>query len=119
MRTVSWLLGAALGLIAGGAVLAAGVLALLLLVPSAVWAAREKARPAGLGGLIVGLGGGMAGLLVLADAACSASNVSGPNHVSACVPPDLAPWFAAAGALMAIGVAVSLLAARPDRAPRT
>lgn len=76
MRTGSWLLGAALGLIAGGAVVAAGVLALLLLIPAVVWAAREKARPIGLGGLIVGVGAGVTGLLALANARCTASNVS-------------------------------------------
>ena len=47
MRVVSWLLGIALGLIAGGAVLEAGVLALLLLVPAIVWAARGKGWPLG------------------------------------------------------------------------
>ena len=66
MRMVSWLLGIALGLIAGGAVLEAGVLVLLPLVLAVVWAAREKARPLGLGGLFIGLGAGSAGLLAFA-----------------------------------------------------
>ena len=109
MRMVSWFLGTALGLIAGGAVLVAGVLALLLLVPAAVWAAREKARPLGLGGLFIGLGAGSSGLLALANARCAASNVSGPNYFSECVAPDLTAWFVAAAVLAAIGSAVSLL----------
>lgn len=114
---MSWFLGIALGMIAGGAVLVAGVLALLLLVPAVVWAAREKARPLGLGGVFIGLGAGSAGLLALANARCAASNVSGPNYFSECVPPDLTPWFVAAAALAAIGIAVSLLgiARKQDR----
>ncbi len=109
MRMVSWLLGIALGLIAGGAVLVAGVLVLLLLVPAVVWAAREKARPLGLGGLFIGLGAGSTGLLAFANARCAASNVSGPNYFSECVPPDLTAFFVAAAVLAAIGVGVSLL----------
>jgi hypothetical protein len=109
MRVVSWFLGIVLGLIAGGAVLEAGMLALLLLAPAVVWAAREKARPLGLGGLFIGLGAGSAGLLVLANARCAASNVSGPNYFSQCVPPDLTAFFVAAAVLAAIGVGVSFL----------
>ena len=109
MRMVSWFLGIVLGLIAGGAVLEAGMLALLLLAPAVVWAAREKARPLGLGGLFIGLGAGSAGLLVLANARCAASNVSGPNYFSQCVPPDLTAFFVAAAVLAAIGVGVSFL----------
>ena len=109
MRAVSWFLGIALGMIAGGAVLVAGVLALLLLVPTVVWAAREKARPLGLGGLLIGLGAGSAGLLALANARCAASNVSGPNYFSECVAPDLTPWFVVAVVLGCVGIAVSLL----------
>lgn len=117
MRAVAWFLGMALGLIAGGAVLVAGVLALLLLVPAVVWATREKARPLGLGGLFVGLGAGSAGLLALANARCAASNVSGPSYFSECVAPDLTPWFVAAAVLAAIGIAVSLLGIARKQAP--
>jgi hypothetical protein len=109
MRAVSWFLGIALGLIAGGAVLVAGVFTLLLLVPAVVWAAREKARPLGLGGVFLGLGAGSAGLLALANARCAASNVSTPNYFSECVPPDLTVFFVAAAVLAAVGVGVSLL----------
>src|SRR5450756_3167596 len=45
MRSVSWLVGIALGVIAGGATLVVGVRALLVLVPGLVWAARERSRP--------------------------------------------------------------------------
>ena len=110
MRVVSWLLGIALGLITGGAALEAGVLVLLLLVPATAWASREKARPLGLGGLILGLGAGMAGLLALANARCAASNVSGPNDYSGCVAPDITPFLVVAAALVMIGSAVSFAA---------
>lgn len=109
MRRVSWLLGLALGLLAGGAVLVAGWLALLLMVPAGVWAAREKARPLGSGGLLIGLGAGMAGLLALASARCASSNVSAPNYAAECVAPDLTPYLVAAAALVVIGACVSLL----------
>jgi hypothetical protein len=88
MRVVSWFLGIVLGLIAGGAVLEAGMLALLLLAPGVVWAAREKARPLGLGGLSIGLGAVSAGLLVLANARWAASNVSGPDCFPGCQAPS-------------------------------
>ncbi len=108
MRVVSWVFGIALGLIAGGAALVVGVLALLVLVPAVVWAAREKARPLGLGGLIIGLGAGMAGLLVLANARCAASNGSGPNSFTECVAPDVTPYLVAGAVLVIIGAGVSL-----------
>ena len=105
----SWVVGILLGLIAGGAALVAGVLALILLVPVLVWAARESARPCGIGGLLIGLGAGGAGLLALANARCSGSTVSGPNYLSECVAPDLTPLFGAAAVLMTIGVVLSVL----------
>ena len=79
------------------------------MVPAVVWAAREKARPLGLGGLFIGLGAGGAGLLAFANARCAASNVSGSNYFSQCGALDLAPFFVAAAVLAAIGVGVSLL----------
>ncbi len=119
MRVVSWLLGIALGLMAGGATLEAGVLGLLLLVPAILWSSREKARPLGLGGLIIGLGAGMTGLLELANVRCAASNGSGPNYESACVAPDITPWLVVAAVLVVIGAGVSLvsLVRRPGDAP--
>lgn len=113
----SWLLGMALGLIASGAVLAGGVLGLLLLVPTAVWAARERLRPVGLGGLLIGLGVGGAGLLALANARCAGSVVSEPSGVTGCVAPDLTALFVAAAILAAIGVVISFIANRGERSP--
>jgi hypothetical protein len=110
MRLVSWALGLVLGAILGGSALVIGVLAALLLVPAVVWGARERARPAGLGGVLIGAGGGPAGLLALANARCAASNVSTPNYVSECVAPDLTVYLVVAAALALVGVAVSIVA---------
>lgn len=82
MRAVSWLTGMALSVLTGGATLVAGVFALLVLVPGLVWEARERARPLGLSGYLLGLGVGAAGLLVLANARCAASSTSGPGFIS-------------------------------------
>jgi hypothetical protein len=110
MRPVAWLLGMALGIIAGAAMLEVGVLALLLIVPAIVWAGRERARPLGLGGLVAGLGAGMAGLILMADARCAASNGTIGGVTTGCVSPDPTGYLVAAGAIVAIGLAVSLFA---------
>ncbi len=52
---VSWLTGIALGVFIGGLTLEAGALALLVLIPGLVWAAHERSRPLGLGGLLLAL----------------------------------------------------------------
>lgn len=83
---------------------------LLLLILAVLWAGREEARPFGFGGLFIGLGGGIVGLIALANMRCSASNVSGPNYASGCEAPDLTALFVAAGLLVAIGIRVSSIA---------
>ena len=121
MRAASWLTGAALGILTGGATLVAGALALLVLVPGLVWAARERASPLGLGGYLVGLGVGAAGLLALANARCAAFNTSGPGFESSCTAPDAAPYFAVAGVLIVVGAVLSiyvLVLRRPNSALR-
>jgi hypothetical protein len=107
---MSWFLGIAFGLAAGGTVLVGGVIALLVLVPAVVWAAREKARPFGLGGLFIGLGVAIVGLIAVANARCAASNVSGPNYAFGCTAPDLTGFFVAGTVLAGIGIAISSLA---------
>ena len=109
MRVAPWFLGGVIGLIAGAVALAAGVFAFVLVVPAMAWAATEKARPLGLGGLLIGLGAGSAGLMALAGARCAASNVSGPNYFSACQAPDLTPFLVPAAVLAVAGVGVSLI----------
>lgn len=110
MRLVSWAIGLVLGAIIGGSALVIGVFTTLLLVPAVVWGSREQARPAGLGGVLVGTGAAAAGLLALANARCAASNVSTPNFVSECVAPDLTGYLVVAAGLVLVGVAVSIVA---------
>ena len=59
--------------------------------PGLVWGARERSRPLGLGGFLLGLGVGAAGLLALASAQCAAFNSSGPDFESGCIVPDVTP----------------------------
>ena len=119
MRKMTWTLGLTLGAITGAAALEVGILDLLLLVPAVAWAARERCRPAGLGGLIVGLGAGAAGLLEFANLRCAASNVSGPDFSTECVMPDLTSYLVGAAIVVAIGIVVSLAAAPRSRRAAT
>ncbi len=103
-RLTHWLLGVALGALAGGFMLEAGVLALLLIVPVLVWGSRETTRPLGLAGFVVGIGGGMAGLLAFADHRCAAD--------PSCWMPDQTPCFLVALVLVAGGALLTLLGQR-------
>lgn len=101
-RLTHWLLGFAFGGIAGGFMLEAGVLALLLIAPVLVWTSREIHRPLGLAGLIAGIGFGWVALLGLADQECRVD--------SSCSMPDQTGYFIAAGVLILVGVLASILA---------
>ncbi len=96
----SWLLGAALGGFVGGLGLEIGTLVVLLLLPALVWAARERGRPLGLGGVFVGIGVAVAALIAWSDARCDAD----PScHLAY----DPAPWFVFAAVLVATGAVVT------------
>lgn len=112
----SWLVGTALGALTGGLLLVIGLPALVLLVPWSWWAVRERARPMGLGGVLSGLGAGIASLAWLAGASCSASNVSGPGFASSCESPDYTPYLLVAAVLVLAGVGVSLVGLLARRA---
>lgn len=116
MRSGSWLLALASGAVIGAATLILSLPALLLLVPAVWWTARDRVRPLGLGGLLVGLGGGIAGLVAYATASCAASNVSGPGYRSTCEAPDLTPYLLVAAVLIIVGAGVSFLALMRTRA---
>lgn len=109
MRT-NWLLGVALGVFIGGFALVVGVLALLAAVPALVWAFRSRSRAISVSGLLVGFGGGLLGLIGLAQLRCT--NVTGPNYGSFCEPPDLTGYVAFAAVLVAVGLALGLTAVR-------
>lgn len=99
-----WLLGLAFGGLAGGFVLEAGVLALLLIAPGLLWAWREPLRPLGLGGFLAGIGSGWLVLLGLADQRCRVD--------AACSMPDQTGFLVVAGVLIVGGAVVSFVTAR-------
>lgn len=105
MRLTHWLLGIVLGTFAGGSALEAGVLAVLVVVPSLVWAGREPTRPLGLAGFLVGVGIAVGGLLALANARCAADP-------SCSMPVDPTPYFVFALALLAGGASLTVLGLR-------
>jgi len=109
MRLTHWSLGIVLGAIAGGSSLVVGVLALIVIVPGLVWAAREPRRPLGLAGLLVGVGVGVGGLFEMADARCAAFN-SAANQ--SCSSTDAMPYFTFALVLIAIGAALTVVVLR-------
>jgi hypothetical protein len=112
LRISRWVLGLALGAIAGGPALVAGILAVLLVVFLLVWAARESERPGGLGGLLVGFGVGMSGLFALADARCAEFSATADGITQGCISPDGTRFFIVAFVVVAAGMLVTLVAAR-------
>jgi len=112
MRLTHWLLGIVLGAFAGGFALEAGILALLLVVPGLVWAAREPTRPVGLAGLLVGVGVGAGGLFALADARCAAFNHVADGIVRSCTSPDATPYLVVALGLVGVGASLTLVGLR-------
>jgi hypothetical protein len=105
MRLTQPLLGLVLGVFAGGLVLEAGILVLLLVLPALVWAAREPRRPLGLAGFVAGIGVGIGGLLAWAVAQCAADP-------SCSMPGDPTPWFVLAATLIVAGALLAVAGAR-------
>lgn len=112
MRLTDWLLGLVLGVFAGGLMLEAGTLVLLLVLPALVWAAREPCRPLGLAGFVAGIGVGMGGLVAWADARCAADP-------SCYMPDDLTPWFVLAAILIVAGGVLALVGVRRQARNKT
>ena len=112
VRLTHWLLGIVLGAITGGSALVAGVLALIVVVPVLVWAAREPGRPFGLAGLLVGVGLGVGGLFAMADARCAAFD---STAIQSCSSPDATPYVVFAVALMAVGASLTIVGLRRAR----
>jgi hypothetical protein len=106
MKT-NWALGVVLGILAGGFTLEGGVLALLLLIPALVWAARSRTPSLSLSGLLIGIGIGVIGLIGFANARCV--NISGPNFSTSCTPPDLDPYVVASAVFVLLGIGVAAI----------
>jgi hypothetical protein len=107
MRLTHWMIGAMLGAVGGGSALIVGVVAVLVLVPGLVWAAREPTRPLGLAGLLVGIGVGAGGLLAAAGGGCAAFNATTTGVVQSCYSADLTPYLAVALLLVVAGAVLT------------
>jgi hypothetical protein len=109
MRSVRWVQGVLFGCVIGAAVLEVPTLGLLALLLCVLWASIDGVRPAGMAGLLLGLGGAVVLLLVAANARCAAFN-DAPNQ--GCTAPDVTPFLVVAGVLVAVGVVLTVLALR-------
>lgn len=112
LRLRYWMVGVALGAVAGGSALIVGVVAPLVLVPGLVWVAHEPTRPLGLAGLLVGFGVGAGGVLAAASGGCAAFNATTNGVVQSCYSVDVTPYLAAALALVALGLALTVVGLR-------
>ena len=109
MRGVRWVQGVLLGCVIGAAVLEVPAIGLLVLLPCLLWAWIDGVRPAGMAGLLLGLGGAAALLFVAANGRCAAFN-DVPNQ--GCTAPDVTPFLVVAAVLVAVGVVLTVLAFR-------
>jgi hypothetical protein len=103
-----WLLGIVVGAVVGAGSLIGGLVAALLGMVAAILVTMRPPRAWPVGGLCLGIGAAWALLLIRADVACGLD----------CVGPDLTGWYLVAGALLALGVLVTISAVRAAR-PRT
>jgi len=102
-----WLSGAVTGVFGGLLTVfvpAAGIAAVLLF---AAIAARRPSRLVAWSGLLIGFGGGWAALLLRTISSCAEFDAA-PGQ--ACVSPDVTGWLRVAGALLATGVTLLLVA---------
>ena len=120
MRLRHWMVGVALGAVGGGSALIVGLVALLVLVPGLVWAAREPTRPLGLAGLLVGVGVGAGGVLAAAGYRCDvAFTVPAGVSVESCSSADATPYLALALLLVAAGAVLAGVGLRRPRGSAT
>jgi hypothetical protein len=108
MRITTWGLGLVFGAFVAGAFLLAGGIALILLAPALVWAARERLRPAGLAGLLIGVGVGSAGLITLSQGNCLRINAGSTGGlIQSCTGPDLTGFYVVAAVLTLGGLVLA------------
>jgi len=112
-RRTAWLAGLVLGVVNGFLLFEFPILAVVLLLASAVLVTRSRSWTAGLGGLAIGLGGLWVLVLGRARASCDAFNeVPGQG----CVMPTV-DGYLIAGAIVALaGIALTIHAWR-SRSP--
>jgi hypothetical protein len=113
-----WLSGLAVGATGGFASLEIPLLGWLVIVAFAVPALIVGPRLASIGGLLVGVGGVWLALLGRVALTCQAT-----GDELGCHAPDLQPWLRVGGAMLGIGVLLTIVAtirsrrAVADRAP--
>jgi hypothetical protein len=100
-----WLGGMTVGAAAGFASLEIPPLGWLLILAFAVPAVVVGPRIASIGGLLTGIGGIWIALLGRMGLSCQAT-----DGELGCHAPDLDPWLMAGGAMLAIGLALTILA---------
>lgn len=109
MTRWTWTAGVLLGVLDGILFFAFPILGLGLLSVATVLALRDRARAAGIAGLLVGLGGCWTFFLVRATLECDAFNRI-PNQ--GCVVFGLDPYLALAVVLLLVGAGLTVVAIR-------
>jgi hypothetical protein len=107
-----WLAGLVVGLLAGFLLAAWPTIGVLVAFVFAAPPAVSSSRPAGLGGLLVGVPTSWLAVIALAAGRCAEFNAAPGRE---CMAPDLSPWMSIATGLLVIGVSMSVRVAR--RAP--
>jgi hypothetical protein len=113
-RFTNWLAGLVTGSSSGFLLLIVPTLGLLLIALGAIGVVRARPRVAGVSGLLVGIGAIVAVLLIRAQLACEAFNAT---PTLGCEAPDITPYLALAGGLLAAGVVLSAVAIVDARHP--
>ena len=100
MRTPTgrWWLGLTVGSVVGVGVLVAGTLVAVIGLAAVVLLAFRPPRDAPVGGLLCGFGTAWLALFLRVQLTCG----------EGCGPIDLVPWIAFAGAMLAIGIVLTL-----------
>jgi hypothetical protein len=112
-RRAAWFPGLVVGVAAGFATLEFPTVGWLVVLVFAILALVAGPRLAAIGGLLTGLGGVWLVLLGRVALECRV-----PDGEIGCQAPGIEPWLAAGGAMLAIGLVLTVVAAiraRPSR----
>ena len=107
-----WLSGAVTGVFGGLLTVYIPVIGLAAVLLFAAMAARRSSRLVAWSGLLVGFGGAWAAFLLRAISSCAGWDSA---QGQACVAPDITGWLLGAGALLASGVVLLLVARSRSR----
>lgn len=110
----AWLAGVVLGVLDGFLLFEFPLLGLVLTLIAALLLGRERPRSAGIGGLLVGIGGCWTFFLTRAKLACLAFDAA-PNQ--GCEMPTVEGYLVAAGLVLLVGIGLTLRLALRRRRP--